>query len=239
MVVLYQGLETMESNSSDRHTVLADRVQRLRRLDSCGVSDALDRLQLDGVASGIPQQSGNDRIAGLVTTVKLGVGTPLAGGQPKHLGTTAIELSNHNNVIVIEQSTGIEAACWGGLLTLGAKVRGVAGVIADGLLRDVDEARGLNFPIFANGSTARTARGRVIEVGTNVPITVWGIKVNPGDYVIADRSGVIFVSSENIDLVLDTAEAIVARESGMAKAILTGREISKVMGGNYEHMLRE
>ena len=48
--------------------------------------------------------------------------------------------------------TGVEAGCWGGLLTLGAKVRGVAGVVADGPVRDIDEAIGYDFPVFSRGA---------------------------------------------------------------------------------------
>jgi regulator of RNase E activity RraA len=75
-------------------------------------------------------------------------------------------------------------------------------------------------------------------MGTNVPVTVWGLNVVPGDYVIADGSAIIFINPETIDGVLDAAEGIVARESAMAKALAGGTPISQVMGGNYEHMLK-
>jgi regulator of RNase E activity RraA len=213
------------------------RVARLRRLDCCSVSDARDRLKIQGVISGVPQQSGNQRIAGLVITVKLAVGSTSAGA-PRHLGTAAIEAGGPDHVIAVEQRTGVEAGSWGGLLTLGAKTKGVAGVLADGPVRDIDEARDYNFPIFTRALTALTARGRVMEVGTDVPITMWGIEVTPGDYVIADRSAVIFIKAVDIDRTLDAAEAIAARESAMAKAILSGMPITQVMGGNYENMLK-
>jgi regulator of RNase E activity RraA len=213
------------------------RVRRLRRLDCCALSDALDRLKLSGVVSGVPQQSGAERIAGVVITVKLGTGSP-PPGPPRHLGTTAIESGGPVNVIVVEQRTGIEAGSWGGLLTLGAQVRGITGVIADGPVRDIDEARAYGFPIFTRTLTALTARGRIVEQATNVPVNLWGVTVNPGDYVIADRSAVIFIAAADIDRVLDAAEAVVAREAAMAKAILAGTPISQVMGGHYETMLK-
>lgn len=134
-------------------------VARLRKLDCCAISDALDRLQLSGAVVGFPQSSGHGRIAGRAVTVRLGTGDP-PPGPPRHLGTTAIEASGPDNVIVVEQRTGIDAGCWGGLLTLGAKVRGVAGVIADGPVRDIDEARGYDFPIFCARTTSLTEIGR-------------------------------------------------------------------------------
>ena len=113
-------------------------IQRLRRLDVCAVSDALDKLGLPGAVTGLPLRSagpgGNSRIAGRAVTMKVGPGQP-PPGPPKHLGCTAIEQAGPDNIIVVEQRSGLEAGCWGGLLTLGAKVRGVAGVVADGPLR--------------------------------------------------------------------------------------------------------
>jgi regulator of RNase E activity RraA len=118
----------------------------------------------------------------------------------------------------------------------------VAGVVADGPLRDVDEAIAYEFPIYSRSLTSRTARTRVVELGTQVPVTIGAavggeVIVNPGDYVLADRSAVIFISPENIERVLQAAEMIVAKEAAMAKAILSGTPIGEVMGGNYEHML--
>lgn len=216
-------------------------VQRLRRLDACAVSDALDKLGLPGVVTGIPLRStgpgGQSRIAGRAVTMRVGPGAP-PPGPVRHLGTTAIELSGPDEVIVVEQRSGVEAGCWGGLLTLGAKVRQVAGVVADGPLRDVDEAIGYEFPVWARSLTSRTARGRVVELGTQVPAQLGDMPVQPGDYLLADRSAVIVIGAADIDRVLDAAEAIVAKEAAMAKAILAGTPIGQVMGGNYEHMLK-
>ena len=213
-------------------------VQRLRRLDACALSDALDKLGLTGVVTGLPQRSGRGRIAGRAVTMKVGPGTP-PPGPPRHLGCSAIEAAGPDDVIVVEQRSGIEAGCWGGLLTLGAKVRGVAGVIADGPLRDVDEAVAYEFPVFSRSLTSLTARGRVVELGTQVPVQVGSVEVTPGDYVLADQSAVIFIAGRDIERVLDAAETIAAREAAMAKAIAAGTPIGQVMGGNYEHMLKD
>jgi regulator of RNase E activity RraA len=215
-----------------------DAVRRLRRLDCCAVSDALDRLKLGGVVSGVPHQSGETRIAGRAITLKLGIGTG-PKGPPRHLGTAAIEAAGRDDVIVIEQRSGIDAGSWGGLLTLGARLKGVAGVVCDGPVRDIDEARTQGFAIFARTLTARTARGRIVELGTNVPIQFESVKVEPGDYVIADRSAVIVIAAADIARVLDAAETIAAKEAVMAKALLAGEPVSQVMAANYEHMLEK
>jgi 4-hydroxy-4-methyl-2-oxoglutarate aldolase len=229
---------TTENEGTVSMNSASDLVRRLRRLDCCAVSDALDKLQLDGVVSGVTQAAGDRRVAGQVITVKLGTGAP-PPGELRHLGTSAIELGGPDDVIVVEQRTGIEAGSWGGLLSLGAKVKGIAAVIADGPVRDIDEAREMQFPVFASRLTARTARGRIVEKGTNVPVEVFGVTVEPGDFVVADRSAVIFIRAADIERVLAAAEAIAAREARMAKAVLARVPMSQVMGGNYELMLKD
>jgi len=218
-----------------------DPLQRLRRLDACAVSDALDKLGLPGAVTGLPQRSGPGRIAGRAVTLKVGPGTPRPG-PPVHLGCTAIEAAGPDNLIVVEQRSGLEAGCWGGLLTLAAQLRGVAGVVADGPLRDVDEALAYEFPVFSRSLTCLTARGRVVELGTQVPVSIGAadrpVTVQPGDYVLADRSAVIVIAAADIHRVLDAAETIVAKEAAMAKALLAGTPASQVMGGNYELMLK-
>ena len=211
--------------------------ERLLRLDCCAVSDAMDKLKLSGVATGLPQRSGAGRIAGKVITMKLGTGAP-PSGPVRHLGTTAVEAAQPGDVIVVEQKSGVEAGCWGGILTLGAKLRGVCGVVADGPVRDIDEAKALDFPVFARSCTARTARGRVVELATNGPVEIGSVTVNAGDYVLADGSGVAFIRPEDIERVLEAAEYIAAREAAMAQALREGRPITEVMGANYEHMLK-
>src|SRR5499427_10512528 len=176
---------------------------RLARLDSCAISDALDKLGLSGAVTGIQRFSADRRIAGRVLTVKLDRAEGRAN--TRHLCTAAIEAAQPGDIIVIEQRTGLDAASWGGNLSIGAKVRGIAGVIVEGPARDIDDSRRLDFPVFARNATARTARGRIVEVATNEPITVGDVTVHPGDYVVADASAVVFVAAKEIETVLEAA----------------------------------
>ncbi|HWE71772.1 MAG TPA: RraA family protein [Stellaceae bacterium] len=211
-------------------------VDRLRRLDTCAVSDALDRLSLPSAVTGIGPRSVRQRIAGRVRTVKL----EAANGRTAkhHLCTTAIEASDAGDVIVIEQKSGIDAAGWGGILSIGAKTKGVSGVIVDGPARDIDEATDLAFPVYARSVTARTARGRIIEVSTGQPVSIGDVTVSDGDYVLADGSAVTFIPAAQIEKVVGEAEKLAAREGLMAKAAREGKPMSQVMGADYEQMLK-
>lgn len=223
---------------------IKDYVACLARLDCCAVSDALDKLGLAGTVTGLAQRATSRRIAGRAVTVKLVAAHELSKAQaaqhgaPRHLGTTAVELAGPGDVIVVEQRSGIDAGSWGGILSLGAAVRGIEGVIAEGPVRDIDEARQFDFPVFARALTAFTARQRVAEAGTNVPVTVGDVSVQPGDYVIADNSAVVFIAAREIERVLAAAEQIAAREAAMAKRLLGGLPITEVMGADYENMLQ-
>lgn len=209
---------------------------RLGKLDACAVSDALDRAEHAGVALDLAALSTRRRIAGRVITVDL---RPDDGrATRRHLGTAAVEAAGPGDVIVVAHGGRTDVGGWGGILSLGASLRGVAGVVIDGACRDLDEARELDLPIYGRAGVARTARGRIVEHAWNVPVTLCGIAVSSGDYVIADASGVVFVPAAIADDVVGWAERIVAKEAAMASALRSGEPISDVMGANYETMLK-
>ena len=209
-------------------------IARLQALDVCAVSDALDRLKLTASVSGVVPQTVRARIAGRATTVKFAAGSR-AGA--RHACTAAVEAGEPGGIVVVEQRTGVNAAGWGGILSRAARTRGLAGAIVDGPARDIDEALEIGFPVYARGATARTARGRIFEIETGGPVVIGEAVVEPGDYVLADSSGVAFIKPADIVEVLDAAEAIAAREAAMAKDVEAGQPVSQVMGASYEHML--
>lgn len=221
-----------------------DRVDReallsaARALDVCSVSDALDRLGLEGAVIGLVPLSVPHRLVGTAVTVQL---ARYRSDQPKptrHLGTAAVEACGHGDVIVVSADGVADVAAWGGILSLGAKLNGAAGVVVDGAVRDVDEAVELELPIYGRAPVQRTARGRLLEADWNCQVTVAGVAVRPGDLVVADRSGVVFVSMDIAARVVEVATSIKVREDDMAAKIRAGRAISQVMSAEYEEMLQ-
>src|SRR4030095_1430165 len=210
---------------------------RLLRLDTCVVSDALDQLGLSGVAPGRSRLATHNKIAARVHTVKL----ENANGRlaNRHLCTGAVEAAAPGEILVVEHHSRADCAGWGGILSRAALVKGISGVIVDGVCRDIDESRELGFPVFARGVVPTTARGRIIESGFDCPITVSHIIVHPGDWVIADGSGVVFVRHADIEAVLHQAEQLVAREAALIKEIESGTPVSKVMSRTYEHITQK
>lgn len=209
---------------------------RLAALDSGAVSDALDSLGLPAAVGGLQPLGARRRIAGPVHTVKLVPGTS-SGGTSRHLGTAAIEAAAPGDLIAIEHSSGVECAGWGGVLCAAAQIKGVAGVVIDGPARDIDEARALHFPLYASRACPRTARGRVYEEAFDCPIQICGVEVRPGDFALADSTGIVFVPSARIEEVLTRAERITERERLMIRALLEGDPATEVVGRDYESML--
>jgi 4-hydroxy-4-methyl-2-oxoglutarate aldolase len=212
-------------------------LERLGALDACAVSDALDRLQLPGAAVGIGRLTTDRKICGQAATVRLGPADSGGPRSPRHLGTAAVEDSGPGDVIVVAHNGRLDVAGWGGSLSLAAHQRGVRGVIVDGACRDIDESAAVGFPLFARGAVTRTARGRVVEQGWDVPVTIAGVNVYPGDLVIGDGSGVVFIPRGQAERVLAAAAEIAEKEQDMAARILDGEPISQVMGAGYESML--
>ena len=211
-------------------------IERLAKLDSCAVSDALDSLNLKGATWGVRPQWPCPKIAGRAVTMKI---KPAGLEQPKqHLGTAPIEAAQAVDIIVIDNGGKLEFSCWGGLLALSAKLKGLSGVVIDGASRDIDEARDLEFPVYARGVVPMTARGRVVQESYNEEIQFAGVQCRPGDLVLADGSGVIIIPKEKENEVVAAAEAIYAKEQEMAAGIrkgYSGLEMLEKLG--YEQML--
>ncbi|HEY7852228.1 MAG TPA: RraA family protein [Caulobacteraceae bacterium] len=210
-------------------------LERLRALDVCAVSDALDRLKLPASVGGIAPQTLRARIAGRVATVKFAAGSRTGA---RHACTAAVEAAEPGGIVVVEQRTGVDAAGWGGILSRASRTRSLSGAIVDGPARDIDEALEVGFPVYARACTARTARGRIYEADTQCPVVIGEVTVHPGDYALADSSGVAFIPAAEIERVLDAAEAIAAREAAMTGDVEAGQPVSQVMGQGYEHMLK-
>ncbi|HLH94142.1 MAG TPA: RraA family protein [Xanthobacteraceae bacterium] len=213
-------------------------VARLEKLDTCAVSDALDRLNLRGAVLGVGPLWPCPRIAGRCVTVKI---KPAGLERPKqHLCTSAIAAAKEGDVIVVDNGGRIDVAAWGGLLSLAAQVRQLRGVIVDGACRDLDESRELNFPVYGRAAVQVTARGRIMQQSFNEEIAFAGVQVHPGDLVIADASGVVFVPRSKEMEVLAQAEVLAEREAAMAAAIRAGRSVFEVMETmGYEAMLAD
>lgn len=202
-------------------------IDRLARLDTTTVSDALDFLQLPGATVGILPLWNGPRIVGRASTVQLG---PKREAAPTvHLISPVIAaIDSNDRVLVI--AGGIDGiSCWGDILANAASVKGIRGTVIDGYSRDIEANEALGYPVYGRGATMISARNRVVQIDASRPIQVAGVTVREDDYVIADRCGTVFVQADRIDAVLDLAERIGRRQDGMVQAVRSGRSVEDVM----------
>jgi regulator of RNase E activity RraA len=132
-------------------------------------------------------------------------------------------------VIVVDNRGRLDVSSWGGILSLAASQRGIEGVVIDGACRDVAEAAEIGFAVFARAVIPTSARGRIVEESMGQPITIGAVRVEPGDLVVADPTGVVFIPARRAADILDLAEAVMAKERAMEEAVRAGQSIVEVM----------
>jgi regulator of RNase E activity RraA len=220
-------LETQEATTVP-NPVEPQLIQRLRALDSCAVSDALDTLGLNGAVTGLaPRWNIKAPTAGRVRTVK--AAPKSSAGTATHIATPLVAMADVDDVVVIDNHGRTDVSCWGGLLAEAARQRGIAGVIIDGACRDVQESEAVDLPLYARAAVPVSARGRIVQESMDAPIQICGVPVFSGDLVIADWNGVVFVPAAAAERVIGLAERIAAREAGMSEAVRSGRNVAEVM----------
>jgi 4-hydroxy-4-methyl-2-oxoglutarate aldolase len=119
-------------------------------------------------------------------------------------------------------------APWGELLSTAARARGAAGVVMDGLTRDVRAIREMKFPVFAGGIGPLDSKGRGKVAAIDVPVEVGGARVCPGDLVFGDADGVVVVPRAVEEQVVAAALAKVAGENATREALARGEKLAEV-----------
>ena len=160
----------------------------------------------------------NDKkVVGPAVTIQEG---PTEEFLPPQHALDAIDESPEGSVLVIGINGETDVAVWGGLMTAGAEVNGLAGAILDGGVRDIIEIRrDSDFQVFSRSVSPGTTLGRFKTLSSNEHVVCGGITVNPGDLIVADLDGVVVVPKDQIEPVLEKATEIEVREAEQAKYI--------------------
>jgi regulator of RNase E activity RraA len=140
-----------------------------------------------------------------------------------------IDSSKPGEVGIIVVENGLDVAGMGGLMATSAKVRGMAGMLIDGGLRDISEIRSLGLPAYSTSVVPSSSVGRWASVANNVPVQCAGITVRPGDIIVAGEDGVVRVPQERAAEVLKRSQEIDERETKMVPMIRQHKALSKVV----------
>jgi len=126
--------------------------------------------------------------------------------------------------VVVCQPQDDVRALFGGLSAEALAIKGVRGYIVDGGCRDVQAVVDQGFPVFARFATPIDIVGAWRPEAFAEPVALGGVTVQPDDYVLADRDGIVLVGAAAIDAVLEAAERKMATEGDMVKAIRAGMD---------------
>jgi regulator of RNase E activity RraA len=212
--------------------------KRFEKLATTNLADALDKIGTRGAVIGIRPMYECPKIIGRAVTIKI----TAAGLAPSkfHLGVRAIDAASPGDVIAIDNRGDLHNNCWGEILSMGAKVKGVSGVVVDGAARDIDACKEFGFPVYARGTVPITARGRIMEESFNEGIRMGDVQVRPGDILVADINGVVVIPVEKLDEVLEAAEQVFQKETAMVQELRRGVPILEVdQKYGYEAMLKK
>ena len=199
-----------------RRSLEEEMISIFKEVSTSNISDAMHRK---GAMRDILPINRGKKIVGTAITVQT-----FPGDWAKSV--EAIDLAGPGNVIVIYNGSK-HIAPWGGLATLSAQVKGIEGVVVDGAIRDVDEIRALDYPIFASGIVPNAGEPKGMgEI--NAEITCGGQVVRPGDYIIGDDCGVVVIPKERAYEVARRAKEVEKGETRLYEEIRRGKTLSEV-----------
>jgi 3-hexulose-6-phosphate synthase/6-phospho-3-hexuloisomerase len=139
----------------------------------------------------------------------------------------AIDKAEKGDVIVID-AHGSRLALWGELATRSAISKGISGVVIDGAVRDIEEVKKTKFPVFAR--YVSPAAGEPKGLGElSVPIKCGGVDVEPGDYILADQSGIVVIPHRRAIEIANRALYVKEKEVRVKKEIADGKTLGKIL----------
>jgi regulator of RNase E activity RraA len=190
---------------------------------SCLVTDARRRV---GAIGGLLPVVPRHRIAGPALTVNLSI-DDLVDCMP------VLTRAKAGDVIVVACHGVTRTAMWGGLMSTLSQKIGVAGGIVDGAIRDVDEIRDLDFPVWYRNTVPRPSptavHDRTEPVQVNVPVVIDGQVINPGDIVVADENGIAVVPAGEAEEVLAATKVVIGKERVVREKINSGASVTELL----------
>jgi len=167
------------------------------------------------------------RMAGPAVTLRIHTADILMIGK-------ALSLCPKESVLVIDGQGELNTALWGGATTTSARLRGLAGVVIDGAIRDLACIRRDRLPVFAR-AVVPNAGGAEYAGEMDIPIQCGGVVVNPGDWVVGDEDGVVVIPKNRLTSVIDTALRLVAVEKKIDRQVRLGKDLASIL--RYDEVL--
>jgi len=209
-------------------------LERVRRLDTATLSDAMDKLGIEGVCRGIKPRDQTVGLAGRAFTILYG---PIDPVNPGTVGDYIDDLEP-GTVVVLDNGGREDCTVWGDILTEVAHTKGLAGTVIDGPCRDVHLCLKLGYPVYSRSYSMKTGKDRVQVDAVQVPVNIGDARVNPGDLLRGDSDGVVVLPKAREDEILATAETIQAAEDKIRAAVRAGQPLREARAELGYHALQ-
>jgi 4-hydroxy-4-methyl-2-oxoglutarate aldolase len=197
-----------------------DSVERFVQFDPATLFEAAGRTGM--VDPAIRPAWHGARVCGLAVTVQC----PPCDNLMLHV---AVAKAPPRAIIVANVGGYLSAGAWGEILTEAARARGIAGLVMDGAVRDIDAIEGLRFPVFSRGlAIASCTKERPGQL--DQPIQLGGATVRPGDLIFGNADGLVVIEQEKIDEVYEAAARRRDHESEIIAKLREGRTTLELLG---------
>jgi 4-hydroxy-4-methyl-2-oxoglutarate aldolase len=140
----------------------------------------------------------------------------------------ALNVAARGQILVLANGGGTQGALWGDVACTFAAQKGIAGVVADGPVRDIDALREMDFPVWATSISPSHPEKRG-PGSVNVPIVVDGVLVEPGDVIVADGDGVLAIPQAHLARTIEGARQRAEREIAIRKRIKAGESLFEIL----------
>ncbi|MBL0934610.1 MAG: RraA family protein [Rhizobiaceae bacterium] len=163
------------------------------------------------------------RVAGTAVTLRI-------PGADSTLLHHVLSLVRPGDFLVIDRCGDTRHACWGGVVTHAAKLAGIKGGVIDGPATDFSEIRKVEMPLWCAGPSPITTKLLGLEGAFNVPVSVGGQNVEPGDAILADESGVLVLKPKEARAIAEKAIAMQEREITLLERLRKGEKLPVISG---------
>ncbi len=207
----------------------ADLIRRISPLATSTLANALDAAGLhNNVISHIKARAPGFRFTGPAITVKESAGAHGDYTSDDFAVGAMIDAAHAGDVIAVDVG-GAEYSTWGGMASLAAQLKGVAGLLVDGAVRDLEEMIEFGFPVFSRHLTPATGRLRLKVEAINVRVTIDGVDIAPGDIIAADGSGVVCLPGDRAEDIMLLAEKLAQDDAAAVEDLRAGMSFTQAM----------
>jgi regulator of RNase E activity RraA len=205
-------------------------IEGFRNVEVASVADAME--QLYGRKNYLPhtlRPLAPTKFAGQAVTVQLKKEEHTEGAKASQGMLDAIDAGTPGSVYVMAMDDGEDYAGIGGLMATAMKARGFVGAVIDGGVRDLPQIQKLQFPVFSRSVVPSTTINHYRFSGSNIPVSVGGVRIEAGDIIVADLDGVAVVPRAQAAEVLKKAQELDNTEHTMIPFIEKYRSIKEAV----------